>query len=149
MKYTNIAIIALPVIICSCALEPPAAQKMTFVQAMIDLSEGMEALRASAPPPGEKRLGLVPTQMTATFALTSVASGTAGVDLGVDPGSPITKLGVTTSNSQNLTRANTVTVTFMNVFVDKDGKPRTTTGSPDSDGVIPGFVVPFRNTSNR
>jgi len=120
----------------SCVIEPPDARKMTFENAMQSLSNGMRTLREGAPKEGEKQLGLVPTEMTATFELSRTASGELGVNLAAVPTGPLSSGSLSAKNSQGVNRKNTVTVVFKNVFVDKDGKPR-----PVTDTQLPPTVV--------
>ena len=113
----------------SCAVEPAIAKKMTFPGAMRDLTAGFEVLRNTAPP-AEKRLGLVPTEVTASLELTTLANGELGVDLSATPTSLFSKIGITNKNEQKITRKNTVNITFKNIYVDKDGKITNTDKPP-------------------
>lgn len=126
-------------ILTSCVIEPPEAKKITFVKAMEDLNAGMHVLRAGAPPESGKHLGLVPTEVTATFELTSTSGNELGVNLAATPSNFFSSASANAKNTQNLARKNTVTVTLKNVYVDKDGKLR----GVQKDDLPDGMIIPL------
>jgi hypothetical protein len=133
--YFTVVAVVLP-LLTSCVVEPPEAKKMTFVKAMEDLSAGMRVLKDGAPVEGGKHLGLVPTEVTATFELTSTSGNELGVNLAAAPSSNFSSASANVKNTQILGRKNTVTVTLKNVYVDKDGKLRGIQKSDIPDGMI-------------
>lgn len=124
--------------ITGCAVEPAVARKMSFPAAMRDLTAGFEVLRNTAPS-SERRLGLAPTEVSASLELTTLANGELGVDLSAAPTSLFSKIGITGKQEQKVTRKNTVQITFKNIYVDKDGKPYDTTKPPP---IIQQFMTP-------
>ena len=138
VTYPLIAVVSL-FSLSSCGFftrEPAENKKMTFQQAMQDLSDGMNVLRENAPAQGKKHIGLVPTEMTAMFELTKNSKGELSVNLAAAPHGDLAKAegGLTRSNA--VTRKNQVQITFKNIYFDKDGKLR---GISSSD--IPGGVI--------
>jgi hypothetical protein len=91
---------------------------------MKTLREGLDELRRPVEP-GQERLGLVPTEVTATFNMTTSADGTLGVNLAASAPA-IAGLSVSGNGTakQTIQRGNTVTVKLRNIYVDGDGKPR-------------------------
>ncbi len=123
----------------ACAIEPPIAKTMSFPAAMRDLTAGFDVLRNNAPTSEKKRLGLAPTDVTASLELTTLANGELGVDLSAAPTSLFSKIGLTGKQEQKISRKNTVQITFKNIYVDKDGKPYDSTKPPP---IIQQFMSP-------
>jgi hypothetical protein len=126
-----------------------APNTIGFDEAMSDLSSGFAVLRDTAPKQGERVLGLVPSQVTATFKLTTTKNRELGINLSEAsfPGFP----GIFGANAKatgQAVRDNTVTITFVNVYYDKDGKLQVTAPKESGPTILQGNPIAAQSMRN-
>jgi hypothetical protein len=121
------AFAAIPVLFSACAYEPREQQEMTLNQALAQLHEGLDYM--SQMPPSKQPWGLVPTEATATFAVTRGSSNT--LKLALAGGGSLSGASVGNDYGQTAQRVGTVTIKLANVYIKNGVYTRPKPGTPD------------------